>query len=135
MDHIALGRVSERGSASAKFMIFLVIVGILAHAGYNYVPIAYDAESMRTDMQTAVMQGLALPGKTNAVDNVKQRIQKAAASNALPADTVIEVKQNGNVITAHVAYSKEVNILPFGMYRYNYQFDHTATPTGFLLKQ
>jgi hypothetical protein len=86
-------------------------------------------------MHTAVVQGLALPGKINPVDNVKSRIIRAAKINDVPADALIEVKQNGNTISAHVAYAKVVNMLPFGMFKYNYQFDHTATPTGFLLKQ
>jgi hypothetical protein len=128
-------RTGERGSAGVKFAIFLTALILAANAGYNYVPVAYDAESMKSEMSTAVLQGLALPGKLNPVDNVKAKLKIAAQANQLPADTVIDVKQNGNVISAHVAYSKPVNILPFGMYKYNYQFDHTATPTGFLLKQ
>ena len=128
-------RRGERGSAGVKFAIFLTGLILAAHAGYNYVPVAYDAESMKTEMSTAVLQGLALPGKLNPVDNVKAKLQRAAQINQLPPDTVIDVKQNGNVITAHVIYTKPVSILPFGMYNYNYQFDHTATPTGFLLKQ
>lgn len=128
-------RTAERGSAGVKFTIFVAILFLAAHAGYNYVPVAYDAESMKTEMSTAVVQGLALPGKLNPIDNVKAKLQRAAQINDLPADTVIDVRQTGNVISAHVIYTKQVNILPFGIYKYNYQFDHTATPTGFLLKQ
>src|SRR3954471_22398848 len=123
-------RSGERGSAGAKFMIFLFVLVLAGNDGYNYMPVAYDAESMKTEMSTAVLQGLALPGKLNPVDNVKARLQKAAQQNGLPPDAVIDVKQNGNLLTAHVTYSKAVNILPFGIYKYNYQFDHTATPTG-----
>ncbi len=125
----------ERGSAGVKFVIILVVILITAHAGYNYVPVAYEAESMRSEMQTAVVQGLAMPGKMNPVDNVKARIQQAAQRNGVPPDALIDVRQSGNNITAHVVYQKEVNLLPFGMYKYIYQFDHTATPTGFLLKE
>ena len=106
-------RSGERGSAGTKFMIFLVILVLAGNAGYNYIPVQYDAESMKTEMSTAVLQGLALPGKLNPVDNVKARLQKAAQQNGLPADAVIDVKQNGNVLTAHVTYSKPVSILPF----------------------
>jgi hypothetical protein len=135
MKNAAMKRHSERGSAGVKFLLIFGSLLLAAHAAYNYVPVAYEAESMRTEMQTAVVQGLALPGKVNPVENVKSRIARAAQVNELPTDVVIDVKQNGNVISAHVAYSKQVNMLPFGMYKYNYQFDHTATPTGFLLKQ
>jgi hypothetical protein len=128
------GRQAERGGAGVKFLIVIVVILLIAHAGYQYLPVAYAAENFRSEMQTAVLQGLALPGKASPVDNVKARVQRAAASNELPADALIEVKQNGNNLTVHVAYVKTVDLLPFGMYRYDYVFDHTATPTGFLTK-
>ncbi|QQS32505.1 MAG: hypothetical protein IPM50_12725 [Acidobacteriota bacterium] len=124
---------SERGSAGVKFAVFLVILGLLAHAGYNYVPVAYNAESLKTDMQQAVVQGLALPGKIDPVENVRNRIHASTQKNGAPPDTLIDVKQKGNVISARVSFTKEVNILPFGLYKHKYNFDHTATPTGFLV--
>lgn len=127
-------RRAERGSAGVKFLIVAVIIVLIANAGINYVPVAYDAESMKTEMQTAILQGLAMPGKMDPVANVKGRIQQAASVNNVPQDAMIDVKMQGSILTAHVAYSKQVSLLPFGFYKYNYQFDHTATPTGFLLK-
>ncbi len=135
MNNSTTTRASERGSAGVKFVIVLAAIILAGNAGFNYVPVAYDAESLKSDMATAVLQGLALPGKLNPVDNVKARIQKSIMQNDIPADALIDVKQNANAITAHVTYTKQVNILPFGIYRYAYRFDHTATPTGFLLKQ
>lgn len=135
MNNLAAKRVSERGSAGVKFVITIVVIVLTAHAGYNYVPTAYDAESLKSDMSTAVLQGLALPGRVNPVDNVKARIQKSIAQNNIPPEAIVDVKLNANVLTAHVVYTKQVDILPFGIYRYAYHFDHTATPTGFLLKQ
>lgn len=128
-------RQSERGSAGVKFLIVASVIFLVANAGFNYVPVAYDAESLKTDMQTAVVQGLALPGKVNPVENVKARIQKSVVQNNIPADALVDVRQAGPAITARVTYNKQVNILPFGIFKYNYKFDHTATPTGFLLKQ
>lgn len=135
MNNSAKNCSSERGSAGVKFMIVLTVIMLAAHAGYNYVPVAYDAESLKSDMETAVLQGLALPGKLNPIDNVKARIQQSIQRNNIPANALIDVKHGGNAITAHVVYTQEVSILPFGIYRYAYRFDHTATPTGFLLKQ
>lgn len=126
---------SERGSAGVKFIIFLAIVILVGNAGFNYVPVRYQAESMKTEMGTAVLQGLAMPGKMNPIDNVKARVQRAAQANEIPADALIAVTQAGTSINAHVAYEKDVSILPFGIYKYHFKFDHTATPTGFLLKE
>lgn len=116
------------------FVLTAIVLG--ANAGYNYVPVAYEAESLRTEMQAAVMQGMALPGgKFSPVENVKVRVQKAMMTNGIPGDATLNVTQSGNVIQARVVYKKDVAILPFGIYKYQYNFDHTATPTGFLLKQ
>ncbi len=130
-----INRHSERGGAGVKFVIILAVLILVAHAGYNYIPVRYQAESLQSDMQTAVVQGIALPGKMNPLDNVKQRIQQAIRSNDAPPDTFVSVTQQGVAIQARVAYIKAVPILPFGLYTYQYQFDHTATPTGFLMKQ
>lgn len=125
---------AEKGSAGVKLAAVLVFLFLLAHAGYNYVPIAYEGESVKQDMQTAVVQGMAVPAGMTITDSVKGRLQKSLVSNNLPPDTIVQVKQVGNNVQAHVIYSKQVNILPFGIYKYTYHFDHTATPTGFLMK-
>ncbi len=128
-------RAAERGSASTKFFITLVIILLVGNAGYNYVPVAYEAESMKSEMQTAVLQGLATPGKLSPVENVKARIQRAFAINNVPENALLDVRQAGAAVTARVAYSKEVGLLPFGIYNYVFVFDHTATPSGLLLEQ
>lgn len=128
-------RTSEHGSASAKLVACLVVIGLVAHAAINYIPVAYSAESVKSDMSTAVLQGLALPGKMSPTDNVRTRIEQSALRNDLPTDVFIDVKQKGTSLTARVVYDKTVNILPFGIYTYKYHFDHTATPAGFLLEQ
>ncbi len=127
-------RETERGSVGAKFAAVMVGLILLAHAGYNYVPVAYDGESFKQEMQTAVVQGLALPNGGKPVETTKARLLRVAAQGNIPENAFIEVKMVKTVLEAHVAYSKQVNILPFGLFTYTYQFDHTATPTGFLLK-
>ena len=77
MDRSVRKRDSERGSAGTKLVVFLAILFLSAHAGYNYVPVAYNAQSLRSDMDTAILQGMAMPGKINPIDNVKERIAKA----------------------------------------------------------
>lgn len=128
-------RGAERGGASAKFMLVALVIILAANAGYNYVPVAYQGENFKQEMQTAVVQGLAMPPAAgNPVEVLKAKLNRIAVNSQLPP-AVIDVKQMNNVLTAHVKYSKEVSIVPFGIYNYNYEFDHTATPTGFLLKQ
>lgn len=135
MNNITRDRTSERGSAGVKFAITLVVILLVANAGYNYIPVAYEAESVKSEMSTAVLQGLATPGKLSPTDNVKARIQRAFAVNNVPENALLDVKMAGSAVTARVAYTKQVGILPFGIYNYLYVFDHTATPSGFLLEQ
>lgn len=128
-------RKSEKGSAGVKFLLVLAVLFLVAHAAYNYIPVGYDAENFKQEMQTAVTNTVAMPGVSMPLaEAVKIKIKKAAVNNNLPPDTLIEVKPVNNVIQARVVYSKQINILPFGIYKYNYKFDHTATPTGFLFK-
>ena len=134
MKHAVNVQNREFGGAGVKFTMVLVVLFMLAHAGYNYVPVAYEGESFKQEMQTAVVNGLAT-ARGNPEDYVKAKLQRTIQDFELPPDTVLEVKKTGNVITAHAAYSKKVGILPFGMYDYVYEFDQTATPTGYLLKQ
>lgn len=128
-------RKSETGGAGVKFLAVLTVLFLIAHAAYNYIPVGYEAESLKQEMQTAVVQSVAMPGVAMPLtEAIKIKIKKAVANNNIPADALIEVKPVNNVVQARVAYTKKINILPFGIYKYNYQFDHTATPTGFLFK-
>ncbi len=126
---------SERGGAGVKMVAVLAVLFLIGHAGYNYIPTAYQGQSFQQDMQTAVVQGMAVPVGVTQIDSVKARMQRAVTNNGIPSNALIEVKQIKDAVSARVAYSKQVSILPFGLYTYIYQFDHTATPTGFLLKQ
>ena len=127
-------RRAERGGAGVKFLLVAVVLFLAGHAACNYIPVAYQGESYKQEMQTAVLQGTALPTSGNPIGVVKQRLQKIARESDLPPDTVIDVKQMNNVISAHVRYNKNVNILPFGIYSRQYLFDQTVTPSGFMLK-
>ena len=126
---------SERGGAGVKFLIVMVVLFLIGNAGVQFIPVAFNGENLKQDMQTAVIQGLAMPGRLTPVDMVKEKIRISVQSNDIPPDAFVEVKQLKNVIQARVAYTKEIPLLPFGIYKYQYQFDHTATPTGFLTKQ
>lgn len=128
-------RASERGSAAVKALLLGLVLVMIGNAGYNYVPVAYAGASFRQEMDTAVVKGLAAPGALKPADVVKAHIQKAARDYEVPSDAIVEIRPAGNMIQAHVSYSKQVSMLPFGLYRYNYQFDHTAQPVGYLTKE
>ncbi len=124
----------ERGGAGVKMIVVMVVLFLIGHAAINYIPVAYEGASFKEEMQTAVVQAIALPNGGNPVGATQLRMKRAADGSNLPSDTFIEVKQVKSVVQAHVSYTKKVNLLPFGLWVYNYQFDHIATPAGFLLK-
>lgn len=133
-------RNQERGGAGVKMLVVLVVLLSAAHAGFNYVPIAYNGESFKQEMQTVVVQNWAMPnlgggGTVPPADALKNRIRKVADANGVPQNAQIAVKPAKEGMQARVVYSQQVPILPFGIYTYDYHFDHTATPTGFLMKQ
>lgn len=127
-------RSSERGGAGVKLLVVLLVLVLIGNAGYQWIPVAYAGENFKQDMQTAVVQGFAATGRMSPIDIVKKKIMASAESNDIPPDYLMEVKTGNNSISAHVTYTKEVPLLPFGIYNYQYEFNHIATPTGFLTK-
>ena len=128
-------RQGERGSAGVKFTIVLVVLFLIGYALINYVPVAYEGASFKEEMHTAVVQGSALPNGGDPIGVTKTRLKRMASLNNIPGEAFVEVKAVNSVIQARVAYTKQVPLMPFGLYNYQYYFDHTATPTGFLTKQ
>ena len=135
MEKLFNERKSEYGGAGVKLLFALFILIILAHAGFNYVPVAYQGLSFRQEMEAAVVQGTVVPMiKKTPLDAVRYNLDRAAKANGIPETALIEAKQIGNTIQGHVFYSRDVNILPFGLWVYTYDFDYTVVPTGYLAK-
>lgn len=129
-------RHSERGDGKLKPMIILAILFLAGWAGYNYIPVAYQSQTFKQEMDTAVVQSMGLPTISgNPVDWTRLRLTKLGPDYGVPKDAIIDVKpiqgSNGGV-QANVKFKRPVAILPF--YTYDYEFDYTAKPTGFLTK-
>ena len=127
-------RSSERGSAGIKFLGVALVITLFANAGYNYIPVAYEGATLREAMDTAVVKGLAASGQMKPLDVVKASIEKAIRENNVPPDAFVEIKPAGSVVQARIIYSKQVSMLPFGIYKYRYDFNYLASPSGYLLK-
>lgn len=134
MTNLKRNHKSEHGGAGVKFLLVALVLLLCANAGFNYIPVAYEGANFRQEMDTAVVKGLAAGGQMKPMDVVKASIQRAVYDNNIPADAVIDIKPAGGAIQAHVTYSKSVSMLPFGIYKYTYNFDYVATPRGYLLK-
>lgn len=126
---------SERGSAGIKFLFILLAIALLGNAGYNYVPVAYNGAAFKQEMDTAVVKALGASGQMKPGEIAKAHIQRAAFDYKVPADAVIDIRVGEGPIRAYAAYQQPVNMLPFGLFKYNYKFEHTATPRGYLLEE
>lgn len=122
---------SEHGGAGVKLLLVLLVLFLIGNAGINYIPVAYAGEDLKTEMHAAVLQGMAVVRGENPVDNVKKKLLSTVARSGAP-EARVEVKSVNNVVTANVSYSKKIDLLPFGLYQYDYVFNHTATPAGLL---
>lgn len=122
----------ERGGAGVNALLVLMVLLLIGNAGLNYIPVAYNGASFKEAMDSAVVKGLATSGSMKPMDVVKSHVERAMADNGVPADAVVDIKATNGVVTAHAAYTQDVDILPFGIYRYKYEFNHFANPTGYL---
>jgi hypothetical protein len=127
-------RKNERGSASTKLIIVGVVLFLIGHAGYKYVPVAYGAESLKQDMHSAVMQATAMPLQSKPAEYAKTQIAKSGLQNGMPEGTPIDIKITGSVVSAHVKYSHKVALLPFGLGNYTFEFDQNVSPGGLMEK-
>ncbi len=124
---------NERGSAGAKFVIAMIFIGLLAHAGFNFIPAMYNNENFKTDIHTTLLQANSMPN-SGGVEGIKARLRKQADNNDVPKDAIILVDNNNGNVKLQVKFTRVINVLPFGLFKYNYQFDHTEALAGFLLK-
>ena len=134
MKNLDRDRSSERGSAGVKFLMIAIVLVLCANAGYNYIPVAYQGANLKEEMDTAVVKGLAASGQMKPMEVVRASVERAIRENDVPADAFVEIKPAGTIVQAHVIYSKQISMLPFGLYKYKYDFDYLAAPTGYLLK-
>lgn len=113
-------RHGERGSARLKFLIVFSLVALVAYAGYQYVPIAFQSYQYRDFMQQSVDKGAALgkPGEW-----VREQLVKNAAEYGVPPNADISIEQQEGAMLARVQFKRQVS-LPG--YVYDYDFDQTV---------
>src|ERR1044071_5992892 len=105
---------NQRGGAGVKLVLVLSVLFLVGYALINFVPVAYNGASFKEEMQTAVIQGTALPNGNDPLGVIKARLKRVAASNSIPPDAFMEVKQLNNVVQARVIYSQKCRFCPSG---------------------
>ena len=119
-------RSTERGGASLKFMIVMLVLGACAYAGYLYVPVAYRAHAF-SDLMQHYVDVASAEGKPPAWAG--EQLIKNFGDYEVPADAQITPNKRDNRIEVRIQFVKPIE---FPGYTYNYEFDHTAISTAFL---
>ncbi len=120
-------RSDERGGARFNFWVVVAIIGLLAYCGYKYIPIEYNAYLFRDLMQRDVDAASAL---AHTPTWVREQLARSAPEYGIPADAVITPTQDENRMQVRVQFSLPIE---FPGYTYQYEFDHTAKSTQFLI--
>jgi hypothetical protein len=120
---------SQHGGTKIYGLVAILAVFLLIHAGWNYLPVVYQSESFKGEMHNTIVQVIATPHGANEplAEKLKKRLRVVANENNVPGTALIEVTEAGHSLKARVRFVRQVDLLPFGLYRYQYQFDNTAT--------
>jgi hypothetical protein len=119
-------RTSERGSARLKFIVVIAIIGMVAYAGYQFIPVFYQAYQIRDLMQHEVDTAVALGKPTSWIT---EQLVKSGPEYGIPADAVITPTQQDARLELRLQYRQPVE---FPGFVYNYDFDHTVKSSNFL---
>lgn len=127
-------RNGERGNATAKFVLVVVLLFLGAYGGYNYIVTWYQCSHFKEKMTEIITQAYAMPNNKslNSIEGVHQKILEIGVYDNVPPDALITVERQKAGLVARAVFTREVDILPFNMYKYKYQFDHTARPPSLM---
>ena len=119
-------RSGERGSATLKFLIVMMIIAAAAYAGYLYVPVAFQAKAYKDLMQHYV----DVAGSQGYPPSwAGEQLMKSGPEYEVPPNAVITPMNRDNRLEVRVQF---VRVIEFPGYTYNYEFDHTVKSTAFL---
>jgi len=124
--HAGARRASERGSARSNFLILMVVIAAVAYAGYQYVPVAYQASQLKVFMQDTVNNAVVTDKDARWAED---QLRRNLTSYGVPPDARITVGNRESRIEAQVEYTIPVPLL---VTTYEYKFDHTTRSSNVL---
>lgn len=129
-------RERERGGATVKFLAVIIAIFLVAHAGFNYIMVWYQCTQFKEAMIESVTQAYAMPNSNlNVPENLLKKLRAVGNEDGVPANAVIKVEKQAAGMQARASFVREIDLLPFNLYKYNYQFDYLAVPpSGFASK-
>jgi hypothetical protein len=124
--HFDARKTSEHGSARLNFLILMVVIVAVAYAGYQYVPVAYQASQLKVFMQDTVNNAVVTDKDARWAED---QLRRSLTSYGVPPDARITVANRESRIEAHVQYTVPV---PLFVTTYEYKFDHTTRSSNLL---
>ena len=119
---------NQQGGARAKFIISLALFALVIYVGYMYLPVSVDAYYFKDEMQKKVDLATATGHDS---DWVKDQLTKLGPEYHVPPDAAITGAQREGRMEVRVQFTRPIS---FPGYTYNYNFDHTAMSTSFLMR-
>ena len=118
--------MNERGGSRLNFLIIMVVVAVVAYAGYQYVPIAYQASQFKVFMKDTVDSAVVTDKDAKWVED---QLRRSLPTYGVPPDALVTVANRASRLEAHVEYTLPV---PFLITTYQYKFNHTVTSNTLL---
>ncbi|HEX8636093.1 MAG TPA: hypothetical protein VF703_18240 [Pyrinomonadaceae bacterium] len=121
----ARGR-NERGGSRLNFLISMAVIAAVVYAGYQYVPVAYQASQLKVFMQDTVNNAV-ITGKDARW--VEDQLRRSLTTYGVPPDARVTVGTRESRVEARVEYTIPVPLL---VTTYQYKFDHAARSNNLL---
>jgi hypothetical protein len=122
----SMARRSERGGARLKFLVVVAIIACVAYAGYQFIPVFYQAYQIKDLMQHHVDTAVAIGRPPSWI---KEQLVRSSVEYSIPPDAVITPTQTDNKMEVRVQFTQPIE---FPGFVYTYEFDHTARSAAFL---
>jgi hypothetical protein len=121
-------RANERGSSRLSFLIVVAVLGALAYAGYQYVPVAYQASQLKIFMEDTVNKAVITDKNAQWAE---EQLRKSLPEYGAPPDTLITVINRQSRLEANVQYTVPIPLL---ITTYEYNFNYTTRSSNFFSK-
>ena len=119
-------RACERGGARLNFLIVAAVVAAVAYAGYQYVPVAYQASRLKVFMQDTVNNAVVTDKNAQWAED---QLRRSLLNYGAPPNALVSVGSRQARLEARVQYTIPIPLL---VTTYEYKFDHTASSNTLL---
>ncbi|MGI9107511.1 MAG: hypothetical protein ACR2G4_14835 [Pyrinomonadaceae bacterium] len=115
----------ERGGSRLNFLIVIAVIAAVGYAGYQYVPVAFQASQLKVFMQDTVNSAVITDKNAQWA---QEQLRKNLPDYGVPANALVTVANRQSRLEAHVQYTVPIPLL---VTTYEYKFDHTARSSNF----